>query len=112
MVTRYTGRPNAPYPLTELNTLGSSEEYIWPGLTHQVPAAALENRLVHSDGLTQEEKVIKDRRVVRTFDIPQTKVLAEKKLRLKKQGDTRLRLHWRSSRGPLTQTRHDEQDCV
>ena len=109
---RYTGSPNAPYAVTELNKLGSSEEYIWPGITHQVPAAALEHRLVQSDGLTQEEKVIKDRRVVRTFDIPQTKVLAEKKLRLKKQGDTRERPNRKAFTGGVVEVRSHKRGTM
>ena len=89
-MVRYTGVPSAPYAVTELVKLGSSEEYSWPRSTHQVPAAALANRLVHSDGLTQEEKEIQDRRVARNFNIPQTTVLVEKKLRAAKtRGYTR-----------------------
>ena len=56
-----------------------------------MPAAALAKRLVHPDGLTKEEKEIQDQRILRTFDIPQTKLLEEKTLRLRKQGDTRER---------------------
>ena len=112
VVTRYTGSPNAPYAVTELNKLGSSEEYIWPGITHQVPAAALEHRLVQPDGLTHEEKVIKDRRVVRTFDIPQTEVLAEKKLRLKKQGDTRERPNRKAFTGGVVEVRSHKRGTM
>ena len=82
------------------------EEYIWPSIiTHQVPAAALANRLMHSDGLTKEEKEIQDQRVVRTFDIPQTKVLDEKKLRLRQQGDTRERPSRRALTGGVVEVR-------
>ena len=41
--------------------------------------------------MTEEEKTIQDRRVVRTFDVPQTRSLEEKKIRLRKQGDMRER---------------------
>ena len=112
MVTRYTGVPNAPYAVTELTKLGVSEEYIWPRFTHQVPAAALVNRLVHSDGLTQEEKDIRDRRVLRTFDIPQTQVLEEKKLRLRKQGDTRERASRRALIGGVVEVRSHKRGTM
>ena len=91
LVTSYTGEPNAPYAVTELARLGTSEEYNWPLTTRRVPASALLHRLVQSDGMTEEEKTIQDRRVARTFDVPQTRSLEEKKIRLRKQGDTRER---------------------
>ena len=112
IVARYTGVPSAPYAVTELVKLGASEEYIWPSITHQVPAAALANRLVHSDGLTKEEKEIQDQRVVRSFDIPQTKVLDEKKLRLRKQGDTRERPSRRAPTGRVVEVRSHKRGTM
>ena len=102
----------APYEVTKLDKLGASEEYIWPSVTHQVPAAALANRLVNSDGITQEEKVIQDQRVVRSFDIPRTKVLDEKKLRLRKQGDTRERPSRQSLTGGVVEVRSHKRGTM
>ena len=42
-----------------------------------------------TDGITEEERKILNCRVVQTFDIPQTPLTAEKKRRLRAQGDTR-----------------------
>ena len=92
LVTRYTGEPNAPYEVTELQCLGTSEKYIWPMKTHQVSAKALVNRLVQEDGLTTEERMIRDQRVLRTFDVEQNETRKMKKAKLLEQGDTRERL--------------------
>ena len=103
---------NAPYAVTRLDKLGKSEEYVWPSTTHQVPAAALVKRLVHPDGLTKEEKEIQDQRVVRAFDIPQTKLLEEKTLRLRKQGDTRERPRRQVLTGGVVAVRSHKQGTM
>ena len=56
--------------------------------------------------------MIKDRRVVRTFDIPQTNVLAEKKLRLKKQGDTRERPNRKAFTGGVVEVRSHKRGTM
>ena len=91
LVTRYTGKPDAPYEVTELRCLGTSKEYNWPMKTHQVSAQVLVDRLVQEDGLTTEERMIQDQRVLQTFDVKQTQLRKKKKAQLLKQGDTRKR---------------------
>ena len=70
------------------------------------------NRLVDSDGLTKEEKEIQDQRVVRSFDIPRTKVLDEKKLRLRKQGDTRERPSRQALTGGVVEVRSHKRGTM